>query len=136
MTDGTSDAPAGRRPTILVVDPYEATLDLFAMILDGIGCRAITVATGSEAMPRIRDSPPDLLITELCVPEVNGYELCRAVKQSKAVPVLVVTASVLPALASKAREAGGDLVLDKPVQVAAFINAVRTLLAHSLIWEP
>jgi CheY-like chemotaxis protein len=131
MTDGTSNAPARRRPTILVVDPYESTLDLFVTILDAIGCRATMVTTGSEAMLRIRDSPPDLLITELCVPGVDGYELCRAVKQSKPIPVLVVTASVLPA--SKAREAGADLVLQKPVQVAALINAVRRLLAHSVI---
>jgi len=136
MTGRTSGAPARRRPTILVVDPYESTLDLFVTILGSIGCRATTVTTGSEAMSRIRDSPPDLLITELCVPEVDGYELCRAVKQSKAIPVLVVTASVLPTLASKAREAGADLVLEKPVEVAAVINAVRRLLAHSLIQEP
>ncbi|MEO1481681.1 MAG: diguanylate cyclase [Myxococcota bacterium] len=87
MTDGAT-------PRILVVDDDAANLRLVAETLDGNGYALETANDGIEAIERVKESPPDLLILDVMMPKMNGLEVCRIVKSLSTdsfIPIILVT---------------------------------------------
>jgi DNA-binding response OmpR family regulator len=121
--------PRGGRALILVVERDPHVRELEAFFLQEAGYAVEFTADGETAFQRALDLTPDIIITEILVPKLDGLLLCRRLKdteQLKRVRVLIL--SILSA-ADRAREAGADAFLLKPLTERRLVESVRELLA-------
>jgi signal transduction histidine kinase len=118
-------------PNILVVDDTPANLHLLSGMLKDRGCKVRPVSSGQEALQAARRIPPDLILLDINMPEMNGYEVCRRLKadpELKDIPVLFISALSETADKVKAFGAGGVDYVIKPFQFAEVDARVQTHL--------
>jgi two-component system response regulator MprA len=113
---------------IMVVDRDPHIRELEAHFLDHAGYTVLFAEDGDGALAQARTTTPDIVITEILVPRLDGLALCRQLKREpRTADVSVVVFSILAA-AGRAREAGADAFLLKPLAEHALIETVRRLL--------
>ncbi len=118
-------------PLILVVEDSRLTMKLLVDMLTAGGMAVQTALTGEEALAKIAESPPDLVLVDLMLPNMSGYEVCRHIKQqetTKHIPVIILTALEGNDAKLQALEAGCDDFLNKPVNNVELSNRVKSLL--------
>ncbi len=128
MTDSRS-SPEGRG-TILVVerDPHIRVLE--TLFLTEAGYVVEFADDGASALEQARRLRPDLLITEILVPKLDGLALCRLLKEAPETRgIMVLIFSILTASA-RARDAGADAFLRKPLAEAKLVDTVEQLMAR------
>lgn len=119
-------------PRVLVVedeDNIAAALE-FLILREGYGHDR--VASGSEALPRIRDTHPDLVLLDVMLPEVSGYDICAGIRTDPAlaaVKVLMMTARGSAIERKRGMELGADGFISKPFELNDLRSEVRRLLA-------
>lgn len=129
VTDLSVVAAASGKAIILVVDRDPHIRELEAHFLDEAGFTVGFATDGDAALELVRTLAPDILITEILVPALDGLALCRRVKadpRTRDIPVVVF--SILAA-ADRAREAGADAFLLKPLTEHVLVETVQRLLA-------
>jgi two-component system response regulator MprA len=127
--DATDPGPAGGDALILVVERDPHVRDLEAYFLNEAGYRVRFAPDGQAALDLARSERPAIVITEILVPRLDGLALCRALKADAALaPVQVLVFSILAA-AGRAREAGADAFLMKPLAERRLVETVRELVA-------
>jgi DNA-binding response OmpR family regulator len=119
--------------TILAVDDDDAIVRLMEQILAQRRYRVLTARTGREALAKVRESMPDLVILDGMLPEVHGFEICRQLKTSERfrhIPVIMVSAvHVGWRFAADVKEKyGADDYLEKPFESAELLRRVENLL--------
>ena len=117
-------------PKILVVDDEPELLQALRVRLASEGFACETASNGREALERIKAQRPDLIILDLIMPEVSGYEVCRQLQddpQTAHLPVIVLTAVPQRAIVQTA-ELGAATILHKPFDTAILLATVRHLL--------
>lgn len=123
------DGSAGRRAILLVVEADPHMRELEAHFLGEAGYAVEFATDGVTALDRAQRLRPDLVITEILIPRMDGLALCRRLKQEPETrDTLVMIFSILTASA-RAREAGADACLVKPLAEHRLVNTVRQLLA-------
>lgn len=131
MTD-TSSSPLAieRRALILVVerDPHMRTLERY--FLESAGFRLEFVDDGIAALARARELRPHILISEILVPGMDGLRVCRALKSDPATSSIVVLIFSILSAEERAREAGADGYLRKPLNDTLLVQTVEALLAR------
>ena len=120
------------RGNILVVDDTPANLRLLAGILNGKGYKVRPVPNGELALSAARGMPPDLILLDIMMPEMNGYEVCQKIKadeRTRDIPVIFISAinDVLDKV--KAFAVGGVDYITKPFQMEEVLVRVETHLA-------
>ncbi len=96
-----------------------------------------SVGTGLEALERIEQTRPDLVLADVVMPEPTGYEVCRSVKRSeRPVPVLLLTGTFEPFDPERERECGADGHVVKPFESRALLERVREMLARPVVPAP
>jgi class 3 adenylate cyclase len=123
---------------ILVVDDNPQNVKLLADLLAVKGYSVITAASGHEALEKIANEHPDLILLDVMMPGINGYEVCKAVRANPAtaiLPVVMVTALDPREERIKGLEAGADDFLSKPINQPELFARVRSLLRIKSLHE-
>jgi CheY-like chemotaxis protein len=119
---------------ILLVDDSRVTRELMKVYLIGRDVTLLEAADGAEALQKVRDERPDLVVADMRMPALDGAELCEAVRADPAtahVPVLILTSNKDLATRRRAREAGAREVLQKPIQPPALLEAIERHLPRA-----
>ena len=122
--------------TILLVDDNEQNLELMQAYLESLPCRIQTARDGVEAFDSINQQAPDLILLDVMMPRMSGYELCQKIKASPAtrdIVVIMVTALHEVGDFERAMECGTDDFLTKPVNKLELLTRVRSLLRVRLL---
>jgi chemosensory pili system protein ChpA (sensor histidine kinase/response regulator) len=129
------DAPSGSRPPtrkrILLVDDSVSVRRFVGQMLEKAGFEVVTAADGADAVARVGAEAFDLVITDLEMPRVNGYELIDDLRRrpaTRAVPVIVLTTRAGDKHVALARQLGVDHYVTKPVEEQTFVSLVGAVL--------
>jgi adenylate cyclase len=118
------------RPKVLVVDDLEQNIRLLEAVLGSNGYEVRSASSGPEALERVREEVPDIVLLDIQMPGMNGYEVCRRLRENPAtqfLPVVMVTSSDQE-VRINAIEAGADDFIIKPFNKQELLARVRSLV--------
>jgi two-component system, OmpR family, response regulator len=119
-------------PRVLVVDDEPNIRDLVEVALRFHGFEVTTAATGEEALTRARDDRPRLIVLDVMLPDLDGFEVCRRLRgRGDETPVIFLTARDTPTDTVTGLTLGGDDYVTKPFSVDALVARVRAVLRRS-----
>ena len=119
---------------VLLVEDHDDTREIVRATLEDAGASVEAVATASEARREMLTDPPDVLISDIRMPEEDGFSLMRSLRSTGAVvPAIALTAYARREDADEAYAAGFQMHLSKPIDAGRLIDAVATLLEHGSI---
>ncbi|MDM8551021.1 two-component regulator propeller domain-containing protein [Desulfobacterales bacterium HSG2] len=121
----------GEAPTVLIVDDKWENRAVLADLLTPVGFGIIEAADGEEGLEKVTEYHPDAVITDLIMPNTDGFELIRRIRKSpdmKDMPVIATSASVYEADRRRSLETGADTFLPKPVDAELLFEQLRQLL--------
>jgi pilus assembly protein CpaE len=124
---------------ILVVDDDIDSLKLIGLMLRRSGYNVIAASAGSQALTKAASEHPDLIILDVMMPDMNGYEVCRSLRknpETRAIPIIMFTAKTLIDDKVAGFEAGADDYLTKPTHPAELASRVRAILSRSAAQRP
>jgi len=117
---------------ILVVEDTEDNRQILRDLLGMAGYEMIEAHDGAQGVSQATQHKPDLILMDIQMPVMDGYEATRRIKANpelKAIPIVAVTSYALSGDEAKARAAGCDGYIAKPIEVASFARRVREFLA-------
>jgi len=120
----------GPRPKVLVVDDTPANCEMLEAILSPRGYTVLSARSGEEALTRVATDRPDLVLLDIVMPRLDGYQVCKRLRTSPAssyLPVVMITASDQEERV-RALEAGADDFIQKPFDQAELLARVKSLL--------
>jgi len=124
----------GGKPTILVVEDEAALMALLRYNLERQGFNVEEASDGQEALLRIAEAKPDLVLLDWMLPAMSGIEVCRQIRRRPAtrdLPVIMVTARTEDQDAVRALDTGADDYIAKPFAVEALMARIRALLRRA-----
>ena len=123
---------------ILVVDDTPLNVKMLVDLLTFKGYQVVTAASGAEGLAKVEAEHPDLVLLDVMMPGMNGYEVCRAIRANPAhgiLPVVMVTALDPTQERIKGIEAGADDFLTKPINQPELLARVRSLLRIKALYD-
>jgi len=127
-------SPGTARPTILVVEDEVPLLTLLRYNLEKQGFRVEEAADGQEALLRVAEARPDLVLLDWMLPALSGLEVCRQIRRRPAtrdLPIIMVTARTEDQDAVRALDLGADDYITKPFAMDSLLARIRALLRRS-----
>ena len=126
---------AAAPPLVLVVDDVADTRRLMRRVLERAELRVAEAGTGEEAIETIARERPDLVVLDLRLPGISGFDVARWVRASPdqviaRTVLLACSASVQPEVEREALDAGADAFEGKPFDIATFVERIRQLIAQ------
>ena len=119
---------------VLLVDDEISMIKVFTKRLEVAGYEVIAAADGEEALAKVASEHPDMVILDIMLPKLNGYEVCKKLKQDPAtehIPVLMFTAKSQPQEYVAGMLFGADAYLNKSCDPKDLLEQVRALLRKS-----
>jgi DNA-binding response OmpR family regulator len=123
---------ADRPARILIAEDNPQGVELLDAYLGESGWDVATAVDGEETLQKVRDWRPDLILLDIMMPKISGFEVCKRLKADPAtrdIAVLMITALDQTADVERAVEAGTDDFLTKPINQAELLRRIRALLA-------
>lgn len=117
--------------TVLTIDDDTAITELLAMLLRTHGYEVKTVNSGEEGVDAIKKLNPHIVILDLMMPGMDGWQVCRNVRQFSNVPIVILSALDDPAMIASALDAGADDYLVKPVSSSILIAHLNRLIRRT-----
>ncbi len=117
--------------TVLVVEDSVAQQSMMKDLLEDSGLKVIVASDGIEALETLQDHPPDLILLDIVMPNMNGYEVCRRIKANLAtqnVPVVMCSAKGEEFDRYWGMKQGADAYIAKPFQPTELVGTVKQLL--------
>lgn len=123
--------------TILIVDDERDLVDAYMRLLARSGHRCIGAFDANEAIAAIDTGLPDLVLTDLSLPDSSGFEIIRHVRaKSSIIPIIVMSGHNTPEMNESARAAGANMCLLKPVSIVELRRVISDALAHYAAARP
>lgn len=120
------------RPRVLLVDDYPDAREMYAEYLDFSGFDVVEASNGQEALQRAADAGPDIILMDLSLPLMDGWEATRRLKadsRTASIPVVALTGHALAGMSDGAKEAGCDAFVTKPCLPEDLVREIRRVLA-------
>ena len=120
----------GHRPHVLLVEDDRDTREMYSEYLSYSGLTVTEAATGRRALEKVKAQLPDVVVTDIAMPEMDGLELSRRLRAdppTRDVPIIAVSGQAT----ERAREAGADVVLHKPCEPDMLLNVIEGVLKTS-----
>lgn len=130
-TDSKASIIKEEKGTILIVDDESSSIELLKAVLSPIGYNILTALSGKEALNILDKNSVDVILLDIMMPEMNGYEVCKIIKENKKtrmIPVLVISALGEISSNIKAMEVGAEGFVAKPYNTQLVIAYVRSLI--------
>ena len=119
--------------TVLLVDDHPQNLELLEIYMEDLPeVRVVTATNGLEAMARVAEESPDLILLDIMMPKMSGFEVCKRIKsdpKTRDIIVVMVTALNETSDIERAAECGTDDYISKPIDRKALVGLVRSLFA-------
>ena len=112
---------------VLVIDDDDAMTDMIKHILEPNSFDVMVANSGPEGINKTRQLNPEVVILDLLMPDMDGWQVCKAIREFSQVPILVISAISKPGMVAKALDEGADDYLLKPVTSNVLIANVRRL---------
>jgi two-component system response regulator MtrA len=116
---------------ILVVDDDTALAEMLTIVLEGDGFDARSVHTGRDALAALQEFKPSLVLLDLMLPEIDGMQVCRAIREISTVPIIMLTARADTPDVVAGLEAGADDYITKPFRNKELIARIRVRLRRA-----
>ena len=126
MTRSTNE-----RPTVLLVDDYPDAREMYSEYLQFSGFNVVEAANCMEALQRAVDTTPDIILMDLSLPVMDGWEATRRLKadeRTAGIPVVALTGHALAGISEGARQAGCDAFVTKPCLPEDLVKEIRKVL--------
>jgi DNA-binding response OmpR family regulator len=123
---------AAQAQTVLVVEDESSIASFVALYLKNAGYAVRTAATGNEALDQAESERPDLIVLDLMLPDVDGIEVCRRIRKTSDVPILMLTARDEDVDKIIGLEVGADDYLTKPFNPRELVARVKSILRRSV----
>ena len=115
---------------ILLVDDHPKALEIFDLRLKSLGYRTTIANNGEVAIGIVERDRPELVVLDVTMPEMNGYQACRAIKRiDPKISVIILTAKTEAADRFWANQSGADEFLNKPIDPALLVQRIESLLS-------
>src|SRR5688572_8275352 len=124
--------PADRPPTVLIVEDNEDNRIVYSTMLRHFGFAVDEAENGAEGILKARSSLPDLILMDIAIPLVDGWEAVQRLKKDPTtahIPIVALTAHAMPADRERAMHVGCDGYLAKPCEPRAVVEEVKRILA-------
>lgn len=121
-----------KRNKILIVEDEESLLKLESILLTSKGYKVTAVTEGHAALREFASERPDLVILDVMLPGIDGYEVCRKIKEDPAnssIPIIMLTARKNTKDLERGLQAGADAYITKPFKSANLVGTIERLLA-------
>jgi CheY-like chemotaxis protein len=118
-------------PTVLLVEDNEDNRNIYRIILEHAGYRVVEAEDGEEGIRLARELGPDLILMDISIPKIDGWEATRILKadeRTRSIPVIALTAHAMVSDRARAQEVGCDGYLAKPVEPRRVMEEVQRLL--------
>ncbi len=122
-----------QRPRVLLVDDYPDAREMYTEYLQYSGFEVVEAGNGQEALQRAVDATPDIILMDLSLPVMDGWEATRRLKADAAtqhIPIIALTAHAMSGDREKALDAGCDDYDTKPVELPRLLGKIEALLSR------
>jgi two-component system alkaline phosphatase synthesis response regulator PhoP len=119
------------KSVVLVVDDNIQNLELILACLEDVECRTLSATDGFEALELVKKDRPDLILLDVMMPKISGFEVCRQLKndpKTDDIPIIMVTALNELGDIERAIRSGTDDFISKPINKWELVTRVRTML--------
>ncbi|WKZ35384.1 MAG: response regulator [Anaerolineales bacterium] len=116
---------------ILVIDDDPAITELMSMLLKTHGFDVIPTNSGSEGIQFAREKHPNVILLDLMMPDVDGWQVCKSIRQFSNAPILILSAINDPRMVAGVLDAGADDFLVKPVPSSVLIAHIRKMVRQT-----
>jgi DNA-binding response OmpR family regulator len=117
--------------TVLVVDDERRYRDLLEMNLSRRGYRVLQAADGLGALNLVESAQPDLVVVDLMLPDIDGYEVCRRIREYSAVPIIMLTARAEQSEKVRGLQTGADDYVTKPFGAEELLARIEAVLRRA-----
>jgi two-component system cell cycle response regulator DivK len=122
------------RPRVLIVEDYPDAREMYTEYLEFSGYEVVQASNGVEALQRAADTAPDIILMDLSLPVMDGWEATRRLKadpRTAAIPIVALTGHALAGISEGATEAGCDAFVTKPCLPEDLVLEIRRILTGS-----
>jgi len=119
------------RPRVLLVDDYPDAREMYTEYLEFSGFEVVEAGNGMEALQRAIDASPDIILMDLSLPVMDGWEATRRLKadeRTASIPVVALTGHALAGISEGAKKAGCDAFVTKPCLPEDLVREIRKIL--------
>jgi DNA-binding response OmpR family regulator len=120
---------------VLIVDDEERNIKLIALLLAGAGYRLVFARNGLEALEQARSAGPDLILLDIMMPTMDGYQFISQLRRTSEIPVIMITAKQQEADIIRGFDLGADDYITKPFRMRELLVRMRAVLRRAAVKE-
>jgi DNA-binding response OmpR family regulator len=121
---------------ILVIDDDPAMTELLKLLLQPTASSVSTANSGMDGVKLAKKNSPDVIILDLMMPEMDGWQVCNEIRKTSRVPILILSALDTPGMVARSLDAGADDYLIKPVPSGVLIAHLNNLVRRARVEQP